>query len=82
MHNGVSIVCIKGDRSDKQKNAVIISKKIEKNSTKRNRMRRVIREMIKGLEIECDEFVIIHTKKEKTEKEIKEDLIQVVNKIK
>ena len=80
-HNGLSIVCIGGRKKKEQRFAILISKKTVKNNVARNRLRRVIRETANKTKIKCDEFIIIHTNRERCEDGVCEDLIRVTKKM-
>ena len=80
-HNGLSIVCIKKNSSKKRKYAILIPKRTVRNSTARNRIKRVIRETVKTVDIKCCEFIVIHTNKSRDEVGVCEDLVYAANKI-
>ena len=82
---GMVIVCVSENdlrQKGQQKYAVLIPKRVVKKSVARNRLRRVIREMIKEVDVQCSEFVILCNSKSCTEESVKKAVEQVVQKIK
>ena len=54
--------------------AVLIPKKVLQSSVARNRMRRVLREVIRKPDQLCGNFVVLHNNKNSSEAEVKEHL--------
>ena len=83
-HRGFTIIYEEkkelGDKKTRKRYSILIGKKIAQKSVKRNRIKRIIREVVRETQIKHDEFVILCTQKNKTESEIKKNLISALKK--
>lgn len=68
-------------KTEKKRFAVIVSKKTLKKNVDRNRVRRIIRELVRKSDIPLDIFIVIYNGKQPTYQNIKKELDTVVEKM-
>ena len=68
--NGITLVCESGNGKT-GRYAVLIPKKKVKKSVERNKVRRMLREIMRMMQVPCQRYIIIYTGKSRSFHEIK-----------
>ena len=69
---GGGTIALRGTRGAKTRFAVVISKKRVRKSTRRNRIRRILREHLRRAQLPHPRFVLLYTEGERTDDEIRD----------